>query len=105
VRGRPQRVIPVTIAGGRADLGRTGGCAEDVRKASTMDGSNLTLIVMAIVIQICVCTAAAQALTAGRHFPGLPWDAGQPGRTKQRPDPDQASSDLGGSGIPAASAA
>ncbi len=70
-----------------------------------MDGSNLIFIVMAIVIQICLCTGVARALTAGSHSPGLPWDADQPGRTKQRPDPDQASSDPGGSEIPAASAA
>jgi len=66
-----------------------------------MDGSNLIFIVMAIVIQICLCTGVAPALTAASD----PWDADQPGRTRQRPNPDQASSDLGGSEIPAVSAA
>lgn len=70
-----------------------------------MDGSNLIFIVMAIVIQSCLRTGVVPALTAGSHPPGLPWDAGQPGRTKQRPNPDQASSHPGGSEIPAASAA
>ena len=70
-----------------------------------MDGSNLIFIVMAIVIQICLCTGVAPTLTAASHSPGLPWDADQPGRTKQRPNPDQASSDPGGNEIPAASAA
>ncbi len=70
-----------------------------------MDGSNLIFIVVAIVIQFCLCTGVAPVLTAGGHFPGLPWDADQPGGTKRRPDPDQGSSDPGGSEIPAASAA
>jgi len=46
-----------------------------------MDGSNLIFIVMAIVIQSCLRTGVVPALTAGSHPPGLPWDAGQPGRT------------------------
>jgi hypothetical protein len=70
-----------------------------------MGGSNLVFIVMAIVIQICLCTGAAPALTAGSHSPGLRWDADRPGRTKQRPKPGQASSDPGGSEIPAAGVA
>jgi hypothetical protein len=75
------------------------------RSVSVQDGSNLIFIVMAIVIQICLCTGAAPALTAGSHPLGLPWDADRPGRTKQRPNPGQASSDPRGSEIPAASAA
>jgi hypothetical protein len=43
-----------------------------------MDRSNLIFIVMAIVIQICLSTGVAPALTAGSHSPGLPWDADQP---------------------------
>jgi hypothetical protein len=70
-----------------------------------MDGSSLTFIVMAIVIQICLCTGVAPALTAGRNSPGLRWHADPPGRTRQRPKPGQASSDPGGSPIPAAGAA
>jgi hypothetical protein len=70
-----------------------------------MDGSNLIFIVMAIVIQICLCTGVAPALNAGSHFPGLRWDADRPGRTKQRPKPGQASSDPAGRAIPAAGAA
>jgi hypothetical protein len=70
-----------------------------------MDGSNLISIVMAIVIRICLRTGVAPALTAGSDPAGLPWDADQPGRTKQRPNPDRASSRPGGSEIPAASAA
>jgi len=37
-----------------------------------MNGSNLIFIVTAIVIQICLCTGVAPALTAGSHSPGLP---------------------------------
>jgi hypothetical protein len=70
-----------------------------------MDGSNLIFIVMAIVIQICLCTGVAPALTVASQPPRLLWDAGQPGRTKQRANPDQASSGPGGSEIPAVSAA
>ena len=70
-----------------------------------MDGSSLIFIVMAIVIQICLCTGVAPALAAGSHSPGLPWDADQSGRTNRRPNPDQASSDPGGSQIPAANVA
>ena len=70
-----------------------------------MDGSNLIFIVMAIAIGICPFTGVAPALTAGSHSPGLPWDADRPGRTKRRPNPGQASSDPGGTEIPAASVA
>jgi hypothetical protein len=52
-----------------------------------MDGSNLIFIVLLIVIQICMFTGVAPALTVGSHSPGLPWDADQPGRIKQRPNP------------------
>jgi len=70
-----------------------------------MEGSNLIFIVMAIVTGICLRTGVPPALTANSHSLGLPWDADQPGRTKQRPNPDQASSDPGGSELPATSAA
>ena len=66
-----------------------------------MDGSSLIFIV----IPICLFTGAAQTLVAGRHSPGRPWDADQPGRTRQRPNPDQAASDPRGRQIPAANAA
>jgi hypothetical protein len=69
VRGRPQRVIPVTTAGaaGQARAGLAAGCAQHVRKAGTVDGSNLIFIVMAIVIQICLCTGAVPALTVSSN--------------------------------------
>ena len=74
VGGRPQHVIPVTIASGRAGLRRTG-CG--------------------------LRTAGKEGKHNGRiKSPGLPWDADQPGRTKQRPNPEQPSSDPGGSENP-----
>jgi hypothetical protein len=70
-----------------------------------MDGSNLIFIVMLIVIPICLFTGVARTLIPGCHSPRRLWDADQPGRTRQRPDPDQATSDPRGSEIPAAHAA
>ena len=70
-----------------------------------MDGSNLIFIVMAIVIQICLCTGAAPGAHRRQSFPRACPGTDQPDRTRQRPNPDQASSDPRGSEIPAASAA
>jgi hypothetical protein len=70
-----------------------------------MVGSNLIFIVMPIAILICLFTGVAPTLTAGGYFPSQPWDADQPGRTGQRPNPDQAGSNTRSSEIPAANEA
>ena len=54
---------------------------------------------------ICKFTGLARALIAGTRSPGRPGGADQPGRTRQRPNPDQAAADPRGSEIPAADAA
>jgi len=64
----------------------------------------LIFIVMPIVIPICLFTGAARTLIAGSHSPGRRWDADRPGTTRQRLNPDQATSDPRGSEIPAVNA-
>jgi hypothetical protein len=58
--------------------------AADWTEASTMDGSNLIVIVMPIIISICLFTRLARPLVADGHCPGRPPDADPPARTQQR---------------------
>ncbi len=105
VRGRPQRVIPVTIAGGRAGLRRTGCGLRTARKEGKRNGRiKLDLHRHGDRHPDLPVHRRSPGAHRRQPFPGLPWDADQPGRTKQRPNPDQASSDPGGNEIPAASA-
>jgi hypothetical protein len=71
-----------------------------------MGESSLSFIVMPGFILVRPLACAVGVLAAGsRHCPGRHWNAGQPGRTRQRLTPGQAPPDPRGSEIPAANAA